>query len=162
MLLWKEISNYVYMEGLSRMQGWFKSRLQNIIYVSPHTFSNMHGQRLEDYIPLGDFSSSSVLFHIAFFFFHDKHELLSRFPFQNKQKHPLRHTGRESEVKECECSAILVISPARMCPWLLPEMSCRAGMDSSWMPLKAAHARMKIQNLKRADDLCNYIKPYLQ
>lgn len=48
-----------------------------------------------------DFSSYSVLFHIALFSFIIITNYFHLFPFQNKQKHPLHHTGRESEVKEC-------------------------------------------------------------
>lgn len=136
-----------------------KSRLENIIY-GKHTHFHTG---TEDYTPLEDCPPTLYYSILLFFPLYNKHELFLYFPFQNKLKHPLPHTGRESQVKD-RVSALpySAINLARICNSLWPEIPCWAGIDSSWMPLNADHARMKIQNLKRADTLCNYIKPYLQ
>lgn len=143
-------------------KGDLKGRLQNIIYVSTYThftYAWTMSRRLhtsEDFPPtlsypiLLDFLFMTSMDYFHVFHFRTNKSILS-----------LTQAGKVM-LKRRSSLPSWTISLARTCPSPQSEISCWAGAGSSWMPLNADHARMKIQNLKREDPLCNYIKPYLQ
>ena len=110
----KRISNYIYMERLSMMYGWYCEHTHVLIYAQ---------KSLGDYIPLGDFPFYYV--YCLLFSPTSKHYFYVSCFRINKQKHSFLHTDRESQVKEkVSVLPYLVSNLARICNLLLPDISC--------------------------------------